>query len=174
MPHFLLHRHITTSHRSHATHITMTPQSISRHMARLLLVACLSLASPSPSYALLSPLPRAQRKTAAYYRSHRAFPCRVKSPENGVDENKSCAVNENLPAQQEPSKTIPPPPRDPSPQQVMAAMGTSPRRILLSFASASGIALAANFLGITSRLLEAVPESTVEATGLDTYFPRGR
>jgi hypothetical protein len=52
-------------------------------------------------------------------------------------------------------------------------MGTSPRRILLSVASASGIALAANFLGITSRLLETVPESTIEASGLDTYFPRG-
>ena len=56
----------------------------------------------------------------------------------------------------------------------MAAMGTSPRRILLSVASASGIALAANFLGITSRLLDTVPESTVEASGLDTYFPRGK
>jgi len=55
----------------------------------------------------------------------------------------------------------------------MQAMGTSPRRIALSFLSASGIALAGNFLGVTSRLLTSVPEETVEASGLDTYFPRG-
>jgi hypothetical protein len=55
----------------------------------------------------------------------------------------------------------------------MRAMGTSPRRIVLSFLSASGIALAGNFLGVTSNLLTAIPEKTVEASGLDTYFPRG-
>mmetsp|Transcript_18958 Transcript_18958/g.31424 ORF Transcript_18958/g.31424 Transcript_18958/m.31424 type:complete len:330 (-) Transcript_18958:1291-2280(-) len=56
---------------------------------------------------------------------------------------------------------------------IMRAMGTSPRRILLSGLSASGIALAGNFLGVTSRLLTLLPEDSVEASGLDTYFPRG-
>jgi len=53
------------------------------------------------------------------------------------------------------------------------AMGTSPRRIFLSFVSATGIALGGNFLGVTSRLLTTVPEEQVEAIGIDTYFPRG-
>lgn len=60
-----------------------------------------------------------------------------------------------------------------SPSTAMAAMGTSPRRIFLSFLSASSIALAGNFLGVTSKLLTAVPEDVVEASYLDTYFPRG-
>lgn len=58
--------------------------------------------------------------------------------------------------------------------EIMKAMGTSPRRILIGFASSIGIALAANFLGVTSKLLEAIPEPAVEATGLDTYYPRGK
>lgn len=57
--------------------------------------------------------------------------------------------------------------------ELMRAMGTSPRRILLSFASATSIALAANFLGVTSRILQVLPEETVESTGLDTYYPIG-
>lgn len=56
---------------------------------------------------------------------------------------------------------------------MMKALGTSPRRIFVSFLSASGIALAGNFLGVTSRLLTNVPEDIVEASQLDTYFPRG-
>ena len=48
--------------------------------------------------------------------------------------------------------------RGPSPQDLMMAMGTNPRRIAISLLSASGIALAGNFLGVTSRLLTAVPE----------------
>jgi hypothetical protein len=60
-----------------------------------------------------------------------------------------------------------------SANDLMLAMGTNPRRIAISFLSASGIALAGNFLGVTSKLLMAVNEDTVEATGLDTYFPRG-
>jgi len=63
--------------------------------------------------------------------------------------------------------------QQPTAQQIMAAMGTNPRRILLGTASATGIALAGNFLGVTSKLLTLVPESAVEATGVDTYFPRG-
>ncbi len=69
------------------------------------------------------------------------------------------------------------PPTSPSHEitatDMMRTLGTSPRRILLSFVSASGIALAGNFLGVTSRLLTFVPEEKVEASGLDTYFPRG-
>lgn len=58
-------------------------------------------------------------------------------------------------------------------QQLMAGIGTSPRRIFVSLASSTAIALGANFLGITSKLLEAVPEATVEASGLDIFFPVG-
>jgi len=61
----------------------------------------------------------------------------------------------------------------PTNQQVMRALGTSPRRIVLSLTASTGIALAANFLGVTSRLLSAVPEQKVEATGLDTFYPVG-
>jgi hypothetical protein len=60
-----------------------------------------------------------------------------------------------------------------SSRDLMRALGTSPRRIFVSFLSASGIALAGNFLGVTSRLLTTVPEDIVESSGLDLYFPRG-
>eukprot|EP00548_Thalassiothrix_antarctica_P006368 CAMPEP_0194146906 /NCGR_PEP_ID=MMETSP0152-20130528/22359_1 /TAXON_ID=1049557 /ORGANISM="Thalassiothrix antarctica, Strain L6-D1" /LENGTH=327 /DNA_ID=CAMNT_0038847563 /DNA_START=32 /DNA_END=1015 /DNA_ORIENTATION=- len=60
-----------------------------------------------------------------------------------------------------------------STEQLMLAMGTSPRRIFLSLLSATGIALAGNLFGVTSQLLTLVPEDTVAASGLDTYFPRG-
>ena len=56
---------------------------------------------------------------------------------------------------------------------MMAALGTSPRRIFLSGLSATGIALAGNLFGVTSQLLIMFPEDEVAATGLDTYFPRG-
>jgi hypothetical protein len=56
---------------------------------------------------------------------------------------------------------------------LMRVLGTSPRRIVVSFLSASGIALAGNLLGVTSRLLTTIPEDMVESSGLDTYFPRG-
>ena len=61
----------------------------------------------------------------------------------------------------------------PTAQDLMLAMGTNPRRIVVSMLSATGIALAGNFLGVTSRILTAIPEEKVEATGIDTYFPRG-
>jgi hypothetical protein len=58
-------------------------------------------------------------------------------------------------------------------KKFMDSIGTSPRRIFLSLASSTAIALGANFLGVTSKLLEAVPEATVEASGLDIFFPVG-
>lgn len=58
-------------------------------------------------------------------------------------------------------------------REILAAMGTSPRRILLSGLSGLGISLAGNLFGVTSILLNALPEDSVEQTGLDTYFPRG-
>jgi hypothetical protein len=61
----------------------------------------------------------------------------------------------------------------PSAQDLMLAMGTNPRRILFGTLSSTGIALAGNFLGVTSRLLTTIPEEQVEASGIDTYFPRG-
>lgn len=61
----------------------------------------------------------------------------------------------------------------PSTELWMRAMNTSPRRIFLSSLSVAGISLASNFLGVTSNLLSTIPESTVEQSGLDVYFPRG-
>ena len=69
------------------------------------------------------------------------------------------------------------PPQIQTPQQqasstdLMRAMGTSPRRIFLSLTTSTSIALAANFLGITSNLLGTMPSEVVESTGLDTYYP---
>jgi len=61
----------------------------------------------------------------------------------------------------------------PSAKDLMMMVGTSPRRLFNGAVTATGIALAGNFLGVTSKLLTFVPEETVEATGLDTYYPRG-
>jgi hypothetical protein len=80
-------------------------------------------------------------------------------------------AGEELPAVQPRSSQTPS--NSMSAEGYMRAMGTSPRRIVLSVLTSSGIALAGNFLGVTSNLLSAVPEETVEASGLDTYFPRG-
>jgi len=55
----------------------------------------------------------------------------------------------------------------------MIALGTSPRRIVLSGLTGAGIALAGNLFGVTSQLLTVFSEEQVAATGLDTYFPRG-
>jgi hypothetical protein len=57
---------------------------------------------------------------------------------------------------------------------MMRAMNTSPRRIFVSILSASTIALASNFCGVTSKILVNIPESLVEKSGLDLYFPRGK
>lgn len=62
---------------------------------------------------------------------------------------------------------------DPSPLALMRMMGTSPRRIFLSVLSSTFIAFAANLFGITSNLLSALPESFVEKSGLDSFYPRG-
>ncbi len=61
----------------------------------------------------------------------------------------------------------------PSPELMMRAMNTSPRRIFLGSISASAIALTANFCGVTSSLLDNLPEPLVEKSGLDLYYPRG-
>lgn len=58
-------------------------------------------------------------------------------------------------------------------QELMKALGTSPRRIFISLTSSIGIALAANLFGVTSGLLSVIPENIVESTRLDEYFPRG-
>ena len=60
-----------------------------------------------------------------------------------------------------------------SPQLLMRSLNTSPRRLFIGTLSASAIALTGNFGGITSFLLAALPEETVEKSGLDQYFPRG-
>jgi hypothetical protein len=61
----------------------------------------------------------------------------------------------------------------PSPQLLMRALNTSPRRLFLGSLSASAIALTGNFCGVTSILLDKFPEDSVESTGLDQYYPRG-
>jgi PsbP len=81
-------------------------------------------------------------------------------PERGVES----ASTMQQPRQQYPSVEV---------TDMMRALGTSPRRVALSFLSSTGIALAGNFLGVTSKLLTAFPEATVESSGLDIYFPRG-
>eukprot|EP00590_Aulacoseira_subarctica_P011216 CAMPEP_0172435044 /NCGR_PEP_ID=MMETSP1064-20121228/70959_1 /TAXON_ID=202472 /ORGANISM="Aulacoseira subarctica , Strain CCAP 1002/5" /LENGTH=247 /DNA_ID=CAMNT_0013183317 /DNA_START=259 /DNA_END=1002 /DNA_ORIENTATION=- len=55
----------------------------------------------------------------------------------------------------------------------MSLLGTSPRRIFLSFASAVSISLGTNFLGGTSLLLSFIPEDVVEQSSLDLFYPRG-
>lgn len=55
----------------------------------------------------------------------------------------------------------------------MKALNTSPRRIFLSLSSTTFLALGSNFFGITSNLLQTLPPSTVEATGLDRVYPVG-
>ena len=62
---------------------------------------------------------------------------------------------------------------EPTLDDMMRALETSPRRIFLSTLSATGIALAGNLFGVTSNLLSLAPEDLVEASRLDTYFPRG-
>mmetsp|Transcript_9916 Transcript_9916/g.11550 ORF Transcript_9916/g.11550 Transcript_9916/m.11550 type:complete len:363 (-) Transcript_9916:138-1226(-) len=61
----------------------------------------------------------------------------------------------------------------PSPELMMRALNTSPRRIFLSTLSASTIGLTSNFCGVTSNILKYVPENSVEKTGLDLFYPRG-
>jgi hypothetical protein len=81
-------------------------------------------------------------------------------PQEPANEEESTPKQETL-------KNSPPPTTD-----WMRALGTSPRRIFLSVASASSIALLGNLGGLTSNLLSLVPEDTVETTGLDIYYPR--
>ena len=64
-------------------------------------------------------------------------------------------------------------PIPPSPELLMRALNTSPRRLFLGTVSASAIALSANFCGVTSYLLNGIQEETIEKTGLDQYYPRG-
>jgi len=100
----------------------------------------------------------------------------LETPENRDGEIMPTSIEEERPPMSTPVKIKRPvatQARQMSPIDVMSAMGTSPRRIFVSFLSASGIALAGNFLGVTSRILTAVPEDVVEASYLDTYFPRG-
>ncbi len=61
----------------------------------------------------------------------------------------------------------------PTPELMMRAMNTSPRRIFLSTLASSAIALSSNFCGVTSNILAGLPENTVEKTGLDVFYPRG-
>lgn len=88
------------------------------------------------------------------------------------DDSASSSSSEPVPAEPQEFQRRNVPPPSISVDQMMLAMGTSPRRLFLGTVSATGIALAGNFLGVTSKLLTAVPEEIVEKTSLDTYFPR--
>lgn len=63
--------------------------------------------------------------------------------------------------------------REPTANDLMKAMGTSPRRIFLSSLSSIAIALLGNLFGITSNLLTLFSEDTIQRTSLDIYYPRG-
>ena len=89
------------------------------------------------------------------------------------DEIKFTMQEENTKANATDNLSYPPPAPEPTSDMIMQALGTSPRRILLSLLSGTGIALAGNLFGVTSLLLQNVDEDIVEETGLDTYFPRG-
>lgn len=116
----------------------------------------------------LSPLRVALRSSDDRTESEGA-PVEVVADLPGAEESTGeSAPPSSLPRQQFRQQQEPPRAKD-----LMMAMGTTPRRLFLGAASATGIALAGNFLGVTSRLLTLFPEESVEATGLDTYFPRG-
>jgi hypothetical protein len=57
-------------------------------------------------------------------------------------------------------------------RRAMQMMGTSPRRVFLSVASSTTIALVANLFGVTSTILSQLPEEFSEQTGLDYVYPR--
>eukprot|EP00978_Attheya_sp_CCMP212_P004753 scaffold10422_cov55-Attheya_sp.AAC.1 len=91
-------------------------------------------------------------------------------PESSDDEKTRSSSNEQkIPQTATPA---PPPPLQMSRRDIMNALGTSPERIALSFASSGLIALAANLFGITSGVLSVLPDDLVESTGLDGYYPR--
>lgn len=106
--------------------------------------------------------------SSKYDRRNRMFILRQSAAEN--DAQDAIISPEASPA------SPPPPPQlpvssQPSSDDLMRALGTNPRRIFLSLTTSTGIALAANFLGVTSNLLGSVPPDIVESTGLDTYYP---
>jgi hypothetical protein len=100
-------------------------------------------------------------------------------PLSGGDDNNKSETDQIVVDESTPSVTskIEPPTRTIVPKltsrDMMMALGTNPRRIALSLLSGAGIALAGNLFGVTSSLLKTIDEDAVEATGLDTYFPRG-
>eukprot|EP00980_Cylindrotheca_fusiformis_P014542 scaffold3914_cov121-Cylindrotheca_fusiformis.AAC.11 len=152
--------------------------TVARMILNLLLTTAILVGS---SYALVLP-PSSVSSSSSKIKALQASP----SP---ADEETTPVSNEDeTPSGPPPSETDPPPtstgqrqqqPRSSPPQMLlssndmMRALGTSPRRIALGVLSASGIALAGNFLGVTSKILTTLPEETVEKSMLDTYFPRG-
>lgn len=96
----------------------------------------------------------------------------IASDERPKDEPLTIVTSEGQPIDEKPPR-LAMTSSGPTAQELMLAMGTNPRRIFMGTISATGIALAGNFLGVTSKLLTALPEDQVEATGIDTYFPRG-
>jgi len=117
-------------------------------------------------------LVREEKRTPSYTREGRSQSWVLKA-----DNDESVDTMPSTERKAAPETLIPPPRQDNSinisPQQAMMALGTSPRRIFLSFLSGGFIALAGNLFGVTSTLLTLVDEKSVESTGLDTYFPRG-
>ena len=176
----VLQKRQTKASATPVTMIMVRPTN-SRHLLLLPLLVFLWLQSLDSSNALLPSQTVARKRHVV----HLTFPITstsVKSFKNGSDQEADpTAMQASITEIDSDEPEVLPnfllkrnPPPIMSNTELMAAMGTSPRRILLSLASTTGIALAANFLGVTSHLLEVIPESAVEASGLDTYFPRGK
>lgn len=97
----------------------------------------------------------------------------VKIESTGAENSPIQSSDENVATSNSSSTPSPPPVSRPTPELMMRALNTSPRRIFLGTLTSSAIALTSNFCGVTSNILTAVPETTVEKTGLDLFYPRG-
>jgi hypothetical protein len=95
------------------------------------------------------------------------------SPEESTNESERINSQPEIPGDTAPASQSTQTAPALSTQQLMFLMDTSPRRLLLSSLFSTSIALTANFLGVTSSILGTLPESAVEASGLDTFYPRG-
>ena len=140
-------------------------------MRRVISLLCASSAAFSPSCAFSPPSSHiaAVRKIGTRHQQQHVAVSATEQSENTMAEEEQLVPPASMesPAPQNQTPQQP----QPSSTDLMRAMGTSPRRIFLSLTTSTSIALAANFLGITSNLLGTMPSEVVESTGLDTYYP---
>ena len=115
--------------------------------------------------------PRFTTQNAKYHALVHSKRIRMAADDNDVDTSSSQSPSPSpspLPPST-PTRNI----SNPSSGDMMRAMGTSPRRIIISSISSTFIALGANFFGLTSNLLSILPQSFSEQTGIDRFYPRG-